>query len=71
MAIVLDEAEADACMSALAVDESLLISAGTLAEAFIVAMRRTRGGSSSVSRTSNSDSAKASNSPFFLPDHPH
>ncbi|KJF66440.1 MULTISPECIES: type II toxin-antitoxin system VapC family toxin [Rhizobium] len=42
MAILLDEPEADACASALETDEPLLISAGTLAEALIVAQRRDR-----------------------------
>jgi ribonuclease VapC len=42
MAIVLDEPAADACVGALA-DPDLLISAGTLAEALIVASRRGRG----------------------------
>jgi ribonuclease VapC len=40
MAIVLNEPEAEACMSALEAEESVLISAGTLAEALIVAGRR-------------------------------
>jgi ribonuclease VapC len=40
MAIVLGEAEADACMAALEAEEDLLISAGTVAEALIVAARR-------------------------------
>lgn len=42
MAILLDEPKADACAAALETDESLLISAGTLAEAMIVAQRRDR-----------------------------
>ena len=40
MAIVLNEAEADACVAALAADEILLISAATIAEALVVAGRR-------------------------------
>lgn len=40
MAIVLNEAEADACVDALAGEDRLLISAGTVAEALIVAARR-------------------------------
>lgn len=40
MAIVLDEAEADACAAALEAEDELLISAGTVAEALIVAGRR-------------------------------
>ncbi|WP_300301239.1 type II toxin-antitoxin system VapC family toxin [Ferrovibrio sp.] len=40
MAIVLDEPEADACMAALEMEDNLLISAGTVAEALIVAARR-------------------------------
>ncbi len=40
MAIVLNEPEAEACMSALEAEESVLISAGTLAEVLIVAGRR-------------------------------
>ncbi|MBO0132353.1 type II toxin-antitoxin system VapC family toxin [Agrobacterium burrii] len=42
MAILLDEPTADACATALETDDSLLISAGTLAEAMIVAQRRGR-----------------------------
>ncbi|MCW0983579.1 type II toxin-antitoxin system VapC family toxin [Agrobacterium sp. BT-220-3] len=42
MAILLDEPTADACTAALETDEPLLISAGTLAEAIIVAQRRNR-----------------------------
>jgi len=42
LAILLDEPTADACAMALDTDESLLISAGTLAEAVIVAQRRGR-----------------------------
>ncbi|UXS39566.1 type II toxin-antitoxin system VapC family toxin [Agrobacterium tumefaciens] len=42
MAILLDEPKADACAAALETDEPLLISAGTLAEAMIVAQRRDR-----------------------------
>lgn len=40
MAIVLDEAAADACVDALASQDRLLISAGTVAETLIVARRR-------------------------------
>jgi ribonuclease VapC len=40
MAIVLNEPEADACAAALEAEDNLLISAGTLAEALIVAARR-------------------------------
>lgn len=40
MAIVLDEAAADACVEALASQDRLLISAGTVAETLIVASRR-------------------------------
>lgn len=40
MAILLDEPKADACMTAIEGAERLLISAGTAAEAFIVAGRR-------------------------------
>jgi ribonuclease VapC len=40
MAIVLREAEADRCKAALEEDPDLLISAGTVAEALIVAARR-------------------------------
>jgi ribonuclease VapC len=40
MAIVLDELEADACIAALAAEDEILISAGTVAEALIVAARR-------------------------------
>jgi ribonuclease VapC len=40
MAIVLDEAEADACIEALDAETKVLISAGTVAEALIVATRR-------------------------------
>lgn len=43
MAIVLNEPEADACVSALAADADLLISAGTAAEALIVSARRNVG----------------------------
>lgn len=43
MAIVLDEPEADRCIAALAVEGDLLISAGTVAEALIVAERRDAG----------------------------
>lgn len=40
MAIVLDEPEADVCQAILESEDELLISAGTLAEALIVAARR-------------------------------
>ncbi|AGB47052.1 type II toxin-antitoxin system VapC family toxin [Mesorhizobium sp. B2-5-9] len=40
MAIVLNELQADACMAALAAENDLLISAGTVAEALIVAAHR-------------------------------
>jgi ribonuclease VapC len=40
MAIVLGEAQADACITALETEAELLISAGTVAEALIVAARR-------------------------------
>jgi len=40
MAVVLREPQADACMRALQSDPDRVISAGTLAEALIVAMRR-------------------------------
>ena len=40
MAIILDEAEANACMKALETEPEVLISAGTVAEALIVAARR-------------------------------
>lgn len=43
MAIVLDEPEADACIAALASESKILISAGTVAEALIVARRRNVG----------------------------
>ena len=43
MAIVLNEAEADRCIAALAGQTTLLISAGTVAEAFVVAGRRNVG----------------------------
>lgn len=43
MAIVLNEPEADACAAALEAEEKLLISAGTVAEALIVAARRNVG----------------------------
>lgn len=44
MAIVLDEEDADTCAAALETDGDLLISAGTVAEALIVAGRRGVGG---------------------------
>jgi ribonuclease VapC len=40
MAIVLNEPEADACIATLETEDDLLISAGTVAEALIVAARR-------------------------------
>jgi ribonuclease VapC len=40
MAIVLNEAEADACIAVLEIEDEILISAGTIAEALIVAARR-------------------------------
>jgi len=40
MAIVLDEPQADACMAALETENDLLISAGTVTEALIVAAHR-------------------------------
>jgi ribonuclease VapC len=40
MAIILGEAEADACIKALEAEIDVLISAGTVAEAIIVAARR-------------------------------
>jgi ribonuclease VapC len=40
MAIVLDEMEASACIAALEIEGEILISAGTIAEALIVAARR-------------------------------
>jgi ribonuclease VapC len=43
MAIVLDEPEADACIAVLAAEDNLMISAGTVAEALIVAARRNVG----------------------------
>lgn len=43
MAIVLDEASAEACMKAMEAESELLISAGTVAEALIVARRRNVG----------------------------
>lgn len=43
MAILLNEADADACAAALEADADLLISAGTVAEALIVAARRNVG----------------------------
>ncbi|MGE0119641.1 MAG: type II toxin-antitoxin system VapC family toxin [Dongiaceae bacterium] len=44
MAIVLNDPEADACIAALEAENDLLISAGTVAEALIVAARRNVGG---------------------------
>ncbi len=43
MAVVLNEPEADACIVALEAEDDLLISAGTVAEALIVASRRNVG----------------------------
>lgn len=43
MAIVLDEARAEACMTALEAEDEILISAGTVAEALIVSARRNVG----------------------------
>ena len=43
MAIVLREPEADACKAALAAEDEILISAGTVAEALIVSARRNVG----------------------------
>lgn len=43
MAIVLDEPQAEACMAAIEQADELLISAGTMAEALIVAGRRNVG----------------------------
>jgi len=43
MAIALNEKEADACIAALEAEDNILISAGTVAEALIVAERRNVG----------------------------
>jgi ribonuclease VapC len=43
MAVVLGEAEADACIAALEIEDDILISAATIAEALIVAARRNVG----------------------------
>jgi ribonuclease VapC len=43
MAIILNEPKADACAAALEAEDRLLISAGTVAEALIVAGRRNVG----------------------------
>ena len=43
MAIVLDEPQGEACMTAIEQADGLLISAGTVAEALIVAVRRNVG----------------------------
>lgn len=43
MAIVLGDPEADACIAALEAEQDILISAGTVAEAMIVAARRNVG----------------------------
>lgn len=42
MAILLEEAEADRCADVLEAEDRILISSGTLAEALIVALRRSR-----------------------------
>jgi ribonuclease VapC len=44
MAIVLDEPQAASCIAALEAEEEILVSAGTVAEALIVAGRRNVGG---------------------------
>jgi ribonuclease VapC len=43
MAIVLNEAQAEACIAALEAEDEILISAGTVAEALIVSARRNIG----------------------------
>jgi ribonuclease VapC len=43
MAIALNEEQADACIAALEAEDNILISAGTVAEALIVAARRNVG----------------------------
>ncbi|MBV9552858.1 MAG: type II toxin-antitoxin system VapC family toxin [Alphaproteobacteria bacterium] len=43
MAIALDEPQADACIAAIAAEDEIVISAGTLAEALIVSARRNVG----------------------------
>lgn len=43
MSVILDEPEAEACIDALEREDRILISAGTLAEALIVASRRNVG----------------------------
>lgn len=43
MAIVLNEPDADACIAALEAEAEIIISAGTVAEALIVAVRRNVG----------------------------
>jgi ribonuclease VapC len=43
MAIILDEPVADACIDALEAEDDVLVSAGTVAEALIVAARRNVG----------------------------
>jgi ribonuclease VapC len=43
MAVVLGEVEAEACIAALETEDEILISAGTVAEALIVAARRNVG----------------------------
>jgi ribonuclease VapC len=43
MAIVLDEPQAEACMTALEAEDEILISAGTVAEALVVSARRNVG----------------------------
>ncbi len=43
MAVLLDEPETGACVEALSTSDRIVISAGTVAEAFIVAQRRSLG----------------------------
>jgi ribonuclease VapC len=43
MAIVLDEKEADACIAALEAEETVLVSAGTIAETLIVSAKKNVG----------------------------
>ena len=43
MAILLDEPESDACIAALEAEDNVVMSAGTMAEALIVATRRNIG----------------------------
>jgi ribonuclease VapC len=42
MAIILDEPQAQACSAALAAEQEIIMSAGTLAECLVVAQRRKR-----------------------------